>query len=308
MSVSLIFVGCADDKEKKEPVAFKALVNNWNKAHSDKDLEIFSKIYSDSVLYYGSVLNKNACLKDKLRLFEKYPDFNQHVDGDIKIDSSNLYYKVSFIKKVSFNQQTKNYPSYLEFKMVNGEWKIITESDLVTDKNLAKKRKFKTNSKAIDSEQRVRGDYDGDGKYEYVNLIPPEFPKNSSEEYAMTCIGECTSYLKFSNENLDSIELEQCIGGMPINEGDLNGDGTDEIGILPQWWTSCWSSYRVFTYKNNRWNNLVDPISTHCNSWTENFKPIEKDKQRPGNVIIRKTIWTEENTIGILTTSIPLNE
>jgi len=37
--------------------------------------------------------------------------------------------------------------------------------------------------------------------------------------------------LKFSNNDIPSIKIENCIGEKPVNEGDLNNDGKDEIEI-----------------------------------------------------------------------------
>lgn len=139
--------------------------------------------------------------------------------------------------------------------------------------------------------ENTKGDYNGDGLFEYVHIDNPEFPlvvvPIEEGDDIQDCVGKCDCYLKFSNNNIPSIKLENCIGGKPVSLGDLNNDGTDEIGILPQWWSSCWMSYKVYTLKNGEWKYLVDPIRTHCNSWTENFKIIEKDPNINGNVIIR---------------------
>jgi hypothetical protein len=44
-------------------------------------------------------------------------------------------YKVSFPKNSSFNVKSNDVQGYLIFNMVSGNWKIVTESDDVTDKN-----------------------------------------------------------------------------------------------------------------------------------------------------------------------------
>lgn len=46
------------------------------------------------------------------------------------------------------------------------------------------------------------------------------------------------------------------------DEGDLNGDGTHEIGILPGYNTSACRSYSVYSYKNHKWR-LFYEISSH---------------------------------------------
>ena len=44
-----------------------------------------------------------------------------------------------------------------------------------------------------------------------------------------------------------------------VNEGDLDGDGTSEIGYMCTWMTSQWRNYRILTYHKNEWKYLIDP-------------------------------------------------
>lgn len=159
------------------------------------------------------------------------------------------------------------------------------------------KYNFKTGDRS--GYENSKGDFNGDGTIESVFIKTPEFPKGLPEDVFGDCVGNCDCYIKFSNDNIPSIKIENCIAGEPENLGDLNNDGIDEIGVLPQWWTSCWMNYEVYTFKNGKWKYLVDPIKTHCNSWTENFRIIEKDPNINGNVIIRYTEMSED--LGFIT-------
>ena len=109
----------------------------------------------------------------------------------------------------------------------------------------------------------------------------------------LACQGECTSHLRFSNPRLPAISKVNCIGGAPINLGDLNGDGGDEIGLLPEWFSSCWTNYFVYTCRAGKWAELVKSFPTHCNQWEAEVKPIEKDSAKPGNVLIRYSESTD---------------
>ena len=145
---STIFISCNNilDKEKVDTTDFNVLVQTWNKAHSSKDVGVFSILYDDKVLYYGTSLGKNFCIESKLTLFKKYPDFYQQIYGGIQIDTlSSTEYKISFVKRVTINKISSDYPSYLTFKKIDSNWKIVTEGDLVTDKNLSIKGNVKDN-------------------------------------------------------------------------------------------------------------------------------------------------------------------
>jgi len=137
----------------------------------------------------------------------------------------------------------------------------------------------------------ISGDFNGDGKRETVRLIAPQLSKDGT-----TCIdSSCTAFIRFSDTTIRPIAIKHCIGGVPDNLGDLNGDGKDEIGILPQWFTSCWHDYLVFSYKNNEWVKPVAPIPTHCNQWEANIKPIEKDSLNKGYVVIRYSVFEDDS-------------
>lgn len=132
-------------------VDFKQLVQKWNKAHSSKDVATFSTLFDNKVLFYGMQYDKNSCIEDKLSLFKKNPDFYQQIFGNIEIDKINeSEVKCNFVKRVTANQKTIDYPSYLVFAKRGNEWKIITEGDLVTDKNLSTKKNTKNISTSTD--------------------------------------------------------------------------------------------------------------------------------------------------------------
>lgn len=126
--------------ETNNATFFNYLVQDWNKAHSSKDVGVFSNLYDNTVLFYGTQMDKNSCIESKLSFFKKNPDYYQQIYGGIQTNNiSDTEVKCNFVKRVTVNQATNDYPSYLTFKKFGNDWKIITEGDLVTDKNLAKK-------------------------------------------------------------------------------------------------------------------------------------------------------------------------
>lgn len=281
-------------------VNIKQLVQDWNKAHMSKDIAQFSNLYHNTVLFYGTYLDKNKCIEKKSSLFKKYPDFNHQIYGNIQIEIiDETEIKCSFVKRVTVKQVTTDYPSYLIFKKSDDVWKIIVESDLVTDKYIAKK-----NAKI--PKDAVKGDYNGDGVFDYAWLDAPEIVNPTGEEGGAECADkECIAYIKFSESSIPSIKILNCINGIPDNLGDLNKDGKDEIGLLPGWWSSCWRSYLVWTLKDSQWIYAVEPFSTHCNQWDEGIKAIEIDINKKGYVLIHYSEHTGEEIV-TRTKSVPI--
>ncbi|MFN8285985.1 MAG: hypothetical protein U0V74_04490 [Chitinophagales bacterium] len=129
----------------------------------------------------------------------------------------------------------------------------------------------------------IEGDFNGDGVKEKMWLNPPKI--SNMEEFE--CDGSCDGYITFSNANLPPIRMEDCIDGSPVNEGDLNGDGADDVGMLPGWFTSCWHQYHVFSFRNGKWIDVVNPFDTHCSQWEDGVDAVSVDPKKPGHVIIR---------------------
>jgi len=146
----------------------------------------------------------------------------------------------------------------------------------------------------------IQGDFDGDGTPEYVWLVPPEI--DSTDE---GCVGNCISYLKSSNPAWRPYALEQSIGGELSKFSNLGPVRRDYLGILPQWFTSCWTSFYVLTYQPGGWHEAVKPFATHCNQWEDDVVPIAPDSARPGHVIIHYSEFIHDSIL-VKTKSVPL--
>ena len=129
-------------KEKSVEEQIKEMVNIWNEASSNADFDTLDKILGDKIEYYQSSVTKAYYISDQKKFFEKNPVYGQKIKGDITVTQiSNKQVKAEFIKEVTTKKGTKDYPSYLIFANVNGEWKLILESDLISDKNIENKQK-----------------------------------------------------------------------------------------------------------------------------------------------------------------------
>ena len=88
------------------------------------------------------LLLKHTIFQTKRNFFANNPVYGQKIKGDITVTQiSNKQAKAEFVKEVTTKKGTKDYPSYLVFENVNGEWKLILESDLISDKNAENKQK-----------------------------------------------------------------------------------------------------------------------------------------------------------------------
>lgn len=154
--LSIIILTSFDNNQNRnktvsnDTITIKELTIKWNECLAKKDIQTLTTLYSDQVSLYGTSISKKKAILNKMSFFKKYPDFNQSITGDITIMKvTDQQYKVSFPKLSTYNGKTSNVQGYLLFDQVSDTWKITTESDDLTDKNIAKvdskeKRKLHT--------------------------------------------------------------------------------------------------------------------------------------------------------------------
>ena len=264
--------------------AIKTKVGEWFNAHNDKNLIKISSLYTASVSYYGASFSNKQCVSDKARIFSKHPEYRQDLVSTVDISKIHENeFTCHFMKRVTLKGSIKDYPSYLYFKNISGEWYITLESDKITDE--IKRNK---SAKKVIPKNAVKVDANGDGVDEYMWIVEPEIIDEAE------CKGPCDSYVKFSDTSIPTLKINQCLGGTIENLGDLNDDGGDEIGIYPDWFTSAWHSYRVWTLQNKSWTYPVKPFTVWFDHLESGRKMIRKDPRKKGYVIIRETEMDEE--------------
>ena len=129
------------ENEKSVEEQIKEMVSIWNEASSNADFDTLEKILGDRIEYYQSSVTKAYYISDQKKFFVKNPVYGQKIKGDIIVTQiSNKQVKAEFVKEVTTKKGVKDYPSYLVFENVNGEWKLVLESDTISDANIARMR------------------------------------------------------------------------------------------------------------------------------------------------------------------------
>jgi hypothetical protein len=118
-------------------VAVKNLVIKWNDAHTLNNLPTLLTLYSDEVSFYGTTTTPSRCISIKRAALEKADDFTQSIKTGMNLSAySSGSIRCDFIKTVTRNNKTVDYKAYLVIKQIDGEYLIVGESDLVTDRKL----------------------------------------------------------------------------------------------------------------------------------------------------------------------------
>lgn len=149
-----------------------------------------------------------------------------------------------------------------------------------------------TDSIIGDSYERdtIQGDFNGDGKIEYAYS-----ESNPAEYYCLDEVDDGKpNNITFSNPTIPAIETEFQIERL-TNEGDLNGDGTDEIGFN-QRAISRICGYTVYSLsRTNQWKELLRIDYDALNPPSDVCRPAPNKK---GYVIIQTVEWNDgESTL-----------
>lgn len=90
----------------------------------------------------------------------------------------------------------------------------------------------------------------------------------------------------FSKRNsVDTLILTQRFNVRLIQEGDLDGNGTDEFGVRRESDAGTWDNYYIYTFSNGAWKCLINPVWTYSTHFY--------DELRNGEDVAEKTSQTD---------------
>ena len=131
----------------------------------------------------------------------------------------------------------------------------------VTEENVDTTRR---NTQAIsrksllpDSLTKITGDFNGDGKRDSAVVIPPYQDENGLCE-------QCITKIAFTN-SIESITIPyESNGAILFNAGDLDGNKSDELLLIPDWFNSCLGLQFIYSYKAGKWDTIASGQVYRC--------------------------------------------
>ena len=131
--------------------AVKKILKIWNQAISGHRMADLENLYADEVIYYSKKSNKQAILTQKSDWLKKHPSYKQELgytnvyfDEDDIQEVEELVLKVAFVAQFTKicieNGKKTEVESYLYFRKFGKEWKIVCETDALTEVNVMRKK------------------------------------------------------------------------------------------------------------------------------------------------------------------------
>lgn len=124
------------DSLKLVPVVseWHSLTDSWAASLNLKNAPIMKSFYADTVMYYGNKISGDHVVRSQQEYFAANADYRlkivEYISEEQQPDGN---WCVRIMKQVTAGGKTANYPASLIFAKRNGIWKIISESDDITD-------------------------------------------------------------------------------------------------------------------------------------------------------------------------------
>ena len=143
--------------------------------------------------------------------------------------------------------------------------------------------------------ESIVGDFNGDGKREAAELYYKFTGEGGVDDDPTYTWGDDDYDVYFSDDAIKTLDASIIQWGAAnmTNEGDLNGDGADEIGLWIHGGYSMCGTYVVFTHSSDGWKKLV--AIDHNPNWnTRDYQQlVRKHPKNPNWLIVDEVIWDD---------------
>lgn len=167
-----------------------------------------------------------------------------------------------------------------------------TQPNIVVENRISQTEQTDSIVRDIYERDTIKGDFNGDGKIEYAYS-----ESNPAEYYSLDEVDDGKlNNITFSNPTIPAIETEFQIERL-TNEGDIDGDGADEIGFVERA-VSRICRYTVYSLaRTNQWKKLLHVDYDALNPPSDVFRP---DPNKSGYVIVQTVKWDDGESIPIV--------
>ena len=120
------------------------------------------------------------------------------------------------------------------------------------------------------------------------------------QEDTLICKGidSCTVRIYSASNRIKPLQIDNVFGIFVVKEGDLDGNGTDEIGIRTEGFIGNWRDYNVYTYRKGTWELLIPPVIVYATDFYETLskgEDVVKPSKQNGYVDVRFSSWRNDD-------------
>lgn len=110
------------------------VVDTWAEAHNEKNMSAFDTLYGAEVTFYAKQIPKANCLRIKSEQLTPAKPFHLNIiRKPVVVVYDSEIIRASFVIQVTSGKTVRDYESYLLLKRIDGNLRIIGESDFATD-------------------------------------------------------------------------------------------------------------------------------------------------------------------------------